>query len=188
MSTFEDVFYLYERNSTYYHNCSKRYTDCLNECYCYLNQTVIPCTIGDPYVSCKLNIKCYIKPGEICPICYDPIITKSTAYITHCGHHFHKKCLFTYLESKQSSISPTKCPMCRRFLGQPNFSQRYRSSYFNVYHKDDNELDKLEDYWINKEYALPSYCSNRYDHYLLTDINCHVCKAYREKGELLYLH
>ena len=62
MSTAEDVFYLYERNSRCYHDCSKieECTDSYNdECYCHLKQDVIPFTIGDQYVPCDFKIKCY---------------------------------------------------------------------------------------------------------------------------------
>jgi len=185
----EDVFYLYERTSRYYHSCAKTKTDCQSECYCHLQQTVIPSAIGDPFIPCNLQRKCYIKPGEMCSICLDPIIKKSNAFITWCGHPFHKKCLFMYMQSKWSSINPmhpVKCPMCRRMLGHPIFSQRYRSSYFNVWHKDDNELDKLEDYELCGEYATPVYCGNGYDHYLLTKSDCESCQLYREKGDSLY--
>lgn len=195
MSTAEDVFYLYERNSRYYHdcllrNCIEECQDCWsNECYCHLKQDVIPFTIGDQCVPCDIKIKCYIKFGEECPICYEQIVTKSTAFITNCGHSFHKKCLFKYIETKWLSTSYTltaSCPMCRCSLGHPEFSQRYRSNYFSCNYRDDNGLDKLEDFWLCAEYKLPNFCSNRYNHYLGFDKDCFFCKSYREKGELLY--
>lgn len=189
MSTAEDVFYLYERNSRCYHDCSKieECTDSYNdECYCHLKQDVIPFTIGDQYVPCDLKIKCYIKPREECPICYEEIMTKSTAFITNCGHSFHKSCLSKYIETKWLSttyISTARCPMCRCSLGHPEFDQRYRSSYFNCNHSNDNELDKLEDFWLTKDYKLPVFCSHGYNHYLGLNKNCFICKGYREKGD-----
>lgn len=192
MSTAEDVFYLYERNSRYYHYCSKmeEYNNCKNNnCYCNLEQEVKPITIGDQYAPCSLKIKCYIKPGDECPICYEEIITKTNAYITACGHHYHKKCLFKYIESKYLSTSyifSARCPMCRSSLGHPEFEERYRSNYFSSGYKDDNKLDKLEDFWITKDYKLPTFCSNRYDHFLGLNKNCFVCESYREKGEYIY--
>lgn len=195
MSTAEDVFYLYERNSRYYHDCKLKNTieecpDCWsNDCYCHLKQTVIPFTIGDQYIPCDPKIKCYIKQGEECPICYESILQKSLAYITCCGHAFHKKCLFKYIETKWLStgyLTTARCPMCRCSLGHPEFSERYRSSYFNSSHSNDNELDKLEDFWLTKDYKLPIFCSDRYDHYLGMSNNCDICKSYREKGEMLY--
>lgn len=196
MSTAEDVFYLYERNSRYYHDCKFKnsiekcedYSN--NECYCHMKQNVIPFTIGDQYGGRpNLKIKCYIKPGDECPICYEPILTKLSAFITSCGHQYHKKCLFKYMESKwlsTSYMSVARCPMCRCSLGHPEFQQRYRYSYFSYNYEHDNGLDQLEDFWLNKDYKVPLFCSNKYDHYLGTDKICFICKSYREKGELLY--
>lgn len=195
MSTAEDVFYLYERNSRYYYNCSQNdnintYSDCLNnECYCHLKQDVFPFTIGDQFVPCRIKVRCYIRPGDACPICCDPILTKSSAFITDCGHHYHKKCLFKYMETKWISnkyLTSIKCPMCRCSLGHPELIQRYRSSYFSINYKNDNEIDKLEDFWISCEYKLPSFCSDGYDHYLGMNKNCFCCKEYREKGDIIY--
>lgn len=195
MSTLEDVFYLYERNSRYYYNCKLDVNNgndndnnkqkCCGECYCINKQEVRPFTIGDQDACCELKIKCYIKYGEICPICREEIITKNSAFITNCGHAYHKKCLFKYIQikwltSKQTSVA--RCPMCRTSLGYPEFIQRYKSSYFTVNYKDDNKLDKLEDFWISNELILPCFCSNGYDHYLGMKKECYLCKTYIEKG------
>ena len=110
MSTAEDVFYLYERNSRYYYDCNLRNSiqhcsDCLNnECYCHLKQEVKPFTIGDQDVPCNFERRCYIKPGEECPICFDKIMTKSTAFISNCGHSFHKKCISFQLSLRVSDL------------------------------------------------------------------------------------
>lgn len=195
MSTAEDVFYLYERNSSHYYNCHEtgNIENCnygyTKECYCHLKQDVLPLTIGDQHSPCNLKIRCYIRPGDECPICYEQILTKSSAFITCCGHQFHKKCMFKYIQSKWLSISYTstaRCPMCRCSLGHPEFVQRYKASYFNISYKNDNELDKLEDFWISCDYKLPSFCSNGYDHYLGMNKECFCCLNYRENGELLY--
>ncbi len=195
MSTAEDVFYLYERNSRVYHDCkkNKKLNECDeyfdNDCYCHLNQDVKPLTIGDQYAPCNLKVKCYIKPGDECPICYEPIMTKKSAFITNCGHHYHKKCIHKYMETKWLStayVSVARCPMCRCSLGHPDIMHRYRSSYFDACYNDDNGLDKLEDFWVTKDYRLPSFCSNGYDHYLGNNKICLVCKAFREKGDLLF--
>ena len=53
-----------------------------------------------------------------------------------------------------------------------------------IFHKE--VTDKLEDFWITKDYRLPSFCSNGYDHYLGNNKICLVCKAFREKGDLLF--
>lgn len=172
MSTAEDVFYLFERKSKLY-------------CEDYV-QSVKPFTIGDQDADCDFKIKCYIKPGEECPICYESIISKSSAHITSCGHCYHKKCLFKYIESKWNSTSymtTARCPMCRCSLGHPDFVQRYHNSYFSYNYENDNELDKLEDFWISKDYKLPTFCTNRYDHYLGFDKSCFLCNNYIKTGK-----
>jgi hypothetical protein len=181
MSTAEDVFYLYERNSLIYKNKSND-----DENY---KQVILPYTIGDQDTPCKLKIKCYIRPGEECPICIDKIQTKSSAFLTNCGHSFHKECLFNSIKSKWSTsgyTSVARCPMCRCSLGHPDFIQRYKASYFTEPYRDDNEIDKLEDFWLSKDYKLPFYCSNSYDHYLGCERTCFSCKEYREKGSYIY--
>jgi len=188
MSTAEDVFYLYERNSRHYYDCrfKKDLEKCEEECYCSLKQEVKPFTIGDQDIPCDFKTKCYIKPGDECPICYESIITKSSAFITNCGHHFHKKCLVKYLETKwlsTSYASVARCPMCRCSLGHPNFVQRYRSSYFTCFYKNENGLDKLEDFWLSKDYQLPLFCSNSFDHYLGCDKSCYMCRCFIETGK-----
>ena len=194
MSTAEDVFYLYERNSRFYHDCNLK-NDIENcpdywsdECYCHNKQEVLPFTIGDQNIPCDIKIRCYIRPGDECPICCEEIITKSSAFITNCGHHYHKKCLSKYLETKwllTKYTSPARCPMCRCSLGHPDFIQRYRASYFSFSYKNDNEIDKLEDFWISYKYRLPNFCSNGYNHYLGIKQDCYCCELYREKGAII---
>ena len=58
--------------------------------------------------------------------------------------------------------------------------------YSKIHYSHNNELDKLEDFWLSNEYKLPNFCSNGYNHYLGMYKDCFICKSYREKGELLY--
>lgn len=158
MSTAEDVFYLYDTTTN---------------------------TIGDIYAPCELKVKCYVNPGEECPVCFDKIIQRTNAFVTNCGHAFHKKCLFKYIELKWKSqhyMVSAKCPICRCSLGHPIFKEKYKSNYFVSSYKEDNELDKLEDFWLTCEYRLPTYCCNQHDHYLGMNDDCFCCKEYREKG------
>jgi hypothetical protein len=191
MSTAEDVFYLYERNSRYYYDCNLKKNEeekCTGECYCHIQQKVKPFTIGDQDMPCDLKYKCYIRPGDECPICCEEILTKSSAFITNCGHHYHKKCLLKYMEIKWLSTAYTsiaRCPMCRCSLGHPDFVQRYKSSYFSINYDDNNELDKLEDFWISIDLTLPSFCRNGYDHYLGMEKECFCCESYRKKGNFI---
>jgi hypothetical protein len=191
MSTLEDMFYLYERNSRYYYDCVQQNKienceDCWSDdCFCYLKQTVLPFTIGNQNLRCSMKTKCYIRPFEECPICYDKIITKSSAFITECGHAFHKKCLFKYMEIKwlaSSYLTTLKCPICRGCLGHPKFINRYNATNYI----SRNGLDKLEDFWLSYEYKVPVYCSNKYDHYLGMKKNCRCCRSYIANGDLLY--
>lgn len=194
MSGLEDVFSLYEGSPSYgncsHNNYNKKYScgECWNNCWHYCKtKEVLPLTIGDQNTICDLRYKCYIRPGDECPICYEPILTKSNAFITNCGHSYHKKCLSKYMEVKWLSsgyMSPVLCPICRSSLGHPTFVQRYRSSYFTVGYKDDNQLDKLEDFWISYNYHIPLFCKNQFNHYLGMEKNCWSCKLYREKGEV----
>lgn len=172
MTTAEDVFYLYERNLNYY------YRDILENQDDMKFSSVLPYTIGDQDTPCDFKIRCYIRPGDECPICCDPILTKTSAFITDCGHYYHKKCLFKYIKTKWDSTKFTtvvRCPMCRCSLGHPNFIQRYR---------DSNQLDYLEDFWLSIDYKIPEYCCKGYNHYIGNNKTCINCKNYREKGEI----
>lgn len=175
-STAEDVFYLYESGRT-------------------SSKVLLPFTIGDHRIPCSVKRKCYVRPGEECPICFEAIQTKRSAYITACGHAYHKICLRKYMESKWLSTKYTsnaRCPLCRSLLGHPEFVQRYCASYFGYNEEEEVEenmstgLDKLDDFWISYECKIPSFCSHGYDHYLGMDKHCFLCLRYREKGEILY--
>lgn len=179
MATVEDVFDLYERNSYYYHNCKG--TKCIQlnddvECFCYLCMTVYPVTIGDATVPCSFKRKRYIKPKEDCSICLDKIVKKTDAYLTPCGHSFHKLCIFKTLENKP--FSSLKCPNCRSKIGNPELISRYSG---------ETELDRLENFWITKELENPVFCSNKGSgpnvHYLGLNKGCNTCKNYVKYGD-----
>jgi len=175
MSTVEDVFHLYENHNN-------------------KDKIILPLNIGEQDIG-KQNIqfylkyKCYIKPGDICPICLDEIYTKSSAFLTNCGHHFHKKCLFNYMKKKWESNNyavSCRCPNCRRRIGNPEFYRRYKNSYFDIEMDEKNELDKLEDLWLSLEYKLPEFCSNGLNHYLGTNKECSYCVLYRNTGKIIF--
>ncbi len=46
----------------------------------------------------------------VCPICLEELKSNRMWHSPKCGHHFHPKCLQTYLTKK--STQPT-CPVCR---------------------------------------------------------------------------
>ena len=164
MTTLEDVFWLYERKSK------------------LLKTPIIPTTIGDDDVSANLCRKSYIKPGQECPICLDPIIHKSNAYITSCGHGFHKSCIVpSYLSKmKHKSHGTYNCPMCRASIGSA-------IEYINERYNCENMLDTLENFWYRYNVAMPMVCdsiysTDTYHHFLGVNTNCHECLSYRNTG------
>ena len=189
MSTAEDIFYLYEHKSRINNdNDNDENNDNDNNENDNINN-VLPFKIGDDNSPCDIKIRCYIRPGEKCPICYYKIYRKTDAFITFCGHGYHKSCLFNYLKYKWTSTKYTnvaRCPMCRDSIGHPDFIQRYKSSYFSYNYSDNNGLDKLEDFWLCNEYKLPNFCSNGYNHYLGMCKDCFICENYRVKGTEFY--
>lgn len=169
----ENIFQLYDNN----HDTNNK----IQQNILYKN------TIGDITIPFQLKRKCYISCNEECPICYDAIITKQNAYITPCGHSYHKKCLFNYIQKKREAngfTSVLKCPMCRSRLGYPDIFVRYKNNFYDCENGENNLLDKLEDFWITKEYRIPDYCFNGQDHYLGMKNTCLECKYYQKTGEI----
>lgn len=181
MSTAEDVFWLYERNKNYYCDCIKfkNLGLCLssgaNICNCHYNELVNPITIGFTDTECDVMRKTYIKPGQECAICLDPIIRKSEAYLTGCGHGFHKLCAtkMFHMQIQMNKTSSFRCPMCRCNLGMPCIPEKYNSFSF-----DKNGLDKLEDFWNYFDYQELIYCDNGHVEGMNKD--CMLCTKYRK--------
>jgi hypothetical protein len=183
MATAEDVFHLYERNLNYYTKCSNIDlcpTKNCDECYCQELFSVKPITIGEQDIKCNFIRKCYIRPGQECSICLEPIIKKSEAYLTYCGHGFHKKCIFNSFEKKwsQKYCSTFRCPLCRRNLVADiaNINIRYQEKWGQF------TLDHLEDFWYRKDFILPQYCPNGWQHYEGLNSECSCCIRYRKYG------
>ena len=124
------IWSAYEQNCLYYgkckdlRTCPNKYNEC---CYCSRYMDVHPTLIADcgfasDCVIPSVNKKCYIAFGEICPICIEPITTKSSAWLTPCGHAFHKKCLidnYHYRDIHNMCIQNSNeipCPVCREGL------------------------------------------------------------------------
>jgi hypothetical protein len=137
---------------------------------------VYPVTIGNSTIPCSIKRKRYIKQNEECSICLDKILKKSDAYLTPCGHSFHKLCIFKTLENKP--FSSLKCPNCRSKIGNPELISRYSG---------ETELDRLENFWITKELENPIFCrragSDFKLHYLGLNTECHSCKKYVKYGD-----
>lgn len=130
----------------------------------------IPKTIEE-----NLKIKHYIKIGELCSICYDNINHKNNAYLTDCGHSFHKTCINKWLiETKMEG----NCPICRQDIGF------YEEERYNPDTK--NLLDKIEDLWLNYDKLYPIYCEYNYKYIHIKGFNkyCNDCLKYRKYGKL----
>ena len=185
--TAEDVFALYE---TKVNDISVSVTP------------LIPKSIGNIDVPCSIKRRCYIKPGEECPICIESILTKTNAFLTCCGHAFHKSCIFKCVEKKWEEKYPGTfyCPVCRTYLGCDvhDMNERYvipsinddfegensfkgENSFEGV--KKLNYLDILENFWLTKDLSLALPCRNRYDHYVGMKKDCYRCKQFVLYGE-----
>lgn len=184
MSTAEDVLYVYERNSLYYDKLNNSFIE-----YSLYDENgeknilpVFPETIGNPFIKCSFKRKVYIRPGEECSICYDKIMTKTNAWLTPCGHSFHKKCLFMSYEIKRQ-INPycsLKCPLCRTNLGLDIKELGYRYRYVFS-----NQLDNLENFWIRKDFICCDICPAKNFHYIGMKKDCKYCKKF-QNGDLLF--
>ena len=207
-ATAEDVFCLYERNKSVYDNCKLAGKICPDaehgmECYCFISSTpVLPITIGDQQVRCDFKRKVYIKQGEECSICLDQIYQKNNAYLTSCGHSFHKLCLFKAFETKVVDRHTFNCPICRARLGYPEFYCRYTNTFkrfdsdfdtefdneFNneFYKKTHYNFDILEDFWLGKDFTTLHICNrsngNSNKHALGMKNGCDRCLEYRLNG------
>lgn len=172
----EDIFCINERNRNFYISCATP-DICQSNCNCHYNQLVLPESIGNNDFTRKINNKMYVWSQETCIICMDKINLKSNAYLTDCGHCYHKKCLTNYFHHIRMNTSKNmKCPMCRCNLGSPILNERY-----NLYHKDMNSLDTLEDFNIEMLHICES-STRENNHYLGMDSNCSKCIYYRKYG------
>lgn len=194
------IFWKYERNSIHYSICkdaellhcpTREYMiqcgdDNIHktrkwECFCHLSQSVLPTVIGEIWCPPYLNVRAYMKIGETCAICMDPIIHKSNAHLTCCGHAFHKKCMLTAMHYTRISDQNNTCPICRNELGSDT------GDTYNRYNPLCAGLDKLENFTMVGEYMSPEICFygemvRGKKHYLGNDGQCKYCVEYRETG------
>jgi len=121
-----------------------------------------------------LKKKYYIRPNQECPICLEPILTKTTAFLTPCGHGFHKACFHQAFEAnwltKQAGIS---CPLCRH-----SDVSYYCVEKYCCWNPTANNIDLLENFWYSKDLMLATPCFNS-SHYAGLKDNCKYCKKYR---------
>lgn len=196
MKSFDDldVWWLYERNSRYYYTCTDL-SKCpsvsdddefCKECSCQYNQIVSPIEIGEWWQTSKLNVRSYIKIGSDCPICMAPMIHKRNAWITYCGHSFHRTCLVQFYNSymrRKDIIHYTNCvpcPICRSEL--PTCCTGIDVQKYNhLMGKHRNELDALEDFNITSDLRFPEDCW-KCNKYFGMNSKCKHCKTYRITG------
>jgi hypothetical protein len=145
-----------------------------------MDSIIIPNNIGMNECDPTLTRKMYIRPFDKCPICYDEIIRKNDAYLTICGHGFHKKCLFKAYEIKQQikAKSNFKCPCCRTTLGLDIEEINDKYDVWNG-----TEMDCLENFWIKKDFIMPHICKNK-NHWYGMNKNCVECIQYCKTGIL----
>lgn len=90
--------------------------------------------IGDTEVPCSLSRRTYISPMQECSICLEPIQGRRHAYLTSCGHGFHKRCIYAM------SVYRFCCPICRSRCGVPQYySTQYNGGDFDTYNGDCND-------------------------------------------------
>jgi hypothetical protein len=191
-TTLEDVYSLTDAESQCQfwvcNNTAHCPTMLNNRCMCSIfRRPVIPQSIGafpSGASSCRYSLnglKSYIIPGQECPICLESIQQKSNAYLTPCGHGFHKKCItHAYNIHTQNTDAAFNCPICRRCLGCDIefIGERYNAKQ--------GTLDALENFWFKYDYNTPVICCQTGDgneasyHILGTHKNCDTCKNYRE--------
>ena len=144
------------------------------------NAIVMKNKIGNNKCVSDLKRKMYVKPFDSCPICYDKIIRKTDAYLTPCGHEFHKKCIFEAYVAKQCAKlhSNFKCPCCRLSLGTDIEEIIEKYNFWNG-----TELDNLENFWHKKDFIMPHICP-RGGHWYGMNKECNCCKKYWKSGIL----
>lgn len=139
------------------------------------------CLSYDRHIFNAFHKKIYVKFDDKCSICVDCIGPAHNAFITDCGHTFHKTCLsnyFHYLQFNKHKLS-LRCPVCRSNLGSPEF---FGLRYYSDLSIDYNGLDLLENYSnpnnLNDLIHICHHSNITKSHYLGTDCNCENCKLY----------
>jgi hypothetical protein len=111
----------------------------------------------------NLRVKQYIRWGEECPICMDPITTKKNAYLTECGHAYHKTCMshMMHHDYHTDNLNETRrcglCAVCRQCIDSDctDFWD-YTGSY--MWDKTGNGLDLLHHFEENAHVTNLELC------------------------------
>lgn len=181
------IWGLYDRNSRYYHTC-RDLAACPTridgyagvECLCHHDQIVRPQDIGEWWQPPKPARKCYIEIGADCPICLSAIQHKRNAWLTVCGHAFHRTCLMTYYNTYMETVKPygncVPCPICREEL--PTCCAGFEMGRYVG-----NELDGLENFTQLCDLMLPAKCY-KCDRDEGMNRTCAACIDYRQNGNI----
>jgi len=179
MTTLEDIYHPNERNRWFY---EEKGGDVLEVCPISIFDDISQHVISkEKTVKENLKIKHYIKIGEECPLCYEPIWYRRDAFLTDCGHSFHLSCIHSYEMANMfdDGAFGISCPMCRSDMGLYGDNGR-------IYFNSSKGLDKLEDFWNNIQYKRPTLCGHQYnpqhisDHILGLNNRCYYCIKYRK--------
>ena len=176
--TLEDTFHDYGISVWRYYDTDEDYWDIIgDEGKIQAQQMISKTKIGTVTIRPKtvfenLQIKHYIRIGEECPVCYEPIHHKNDAYLTNCGHAFHYKCIieYEYHNMKQGNYLGMNCPMCRQDMG---YYPELKNKFFNKC----NNLDRLEDFNNNIKINNPVMClicNRAYG----CNPKCHICNCF----------
>jgi len=132
----------------------------------------------------SIRKKCYIGLGETCAICMEPIMTKTSAWLTPCSHAFHKKCLIENYQYRKEQKMNNKysnevpCPVCRGGLVGCCVGLDVLDKYYSK-----NGLDILENFWLTIDinpYRVCLKCNHGFGMNKL----CHNCEYYRNKRKI----
>ncbi len=165
MATIEDILNPIERNAWFYILEDEYYY--INAFYVYPYDICNDDRIHKKDIYNNLKIKHYIKFGEECSICYEPIYSKPNAFLTDCGHCFHKTCISKWISIQNFNRD---CPICRQNIGFTDFD-RYVSN---------KGLDGLEEFELNKDIIFPEVCSYDVNHFIGMNKNCSNCMWWRK--------
>jgi hypothetical protein len=169
MATLDNIYHPNERNRWFYQEEGKYLEVCPINIVDDMHSHLL---LKEKTVEENLKVKHYIKIGEECPLCYEPILYKKNAFLTDCGHSFHLSCIHSY--EMANLFRSIYCPMCRSDMGIWGESGK-------IYFNSRKGLDKLEDFWNNISYERPTECLAG-NHIKGLNKNCERCIHYRKKG------
>jgi len=112
------------------------------------NQIVYPHSIKENGDNKKYTSKdkLYIKIMDECPICLEMITSKRNAYLTDCGHAFHKTCMHKLVFQNINA----SCPMCRNVHG---------IGPINLFSDESHRfVNKNDDFEFCGEFKYPKLC------------------------------